>query len=219
MSNRQSRPTHSSPQSYNPYFQGSNRTNAPQATFVRTGPGKSVLSNPVSGQGSRYHSLQTQGPHTVQAYADIANSLWSSPSISSTQTQHQPHQGALTQQPYSFNVTRQFLPSAPGQSQAQQPQPSQRILNRQIDLNNLTLKAISSTFGSRQTQPHQFAQGTSTKSYQQPTASDATRPNTNFLSGSDVYIAVMGITGSGKSTFVSICSERDAPIGLDLESS
>lgn len=33
-----------------------------------------------------------------------------------------------------------------------------------------------------------------------------------------VYIAVMGITGSGKSSFVCICSEQDARVGCTLKS-
>ncbi|KAI2624905.1 P-loop containing nucleoside triphosphate hydrolase protein [Hypoxylon sp. NC1633] len=35
---------------------------------------------------------------------------------------------------------------------------------------------------------------------------------------SDVYIAVMGVTGSGKSTFISKCTDQDVKIGHDLQS-
>lgn len=33
---------------------------------------------------------------------------------------------------------------------------------------------------------------------------------------SDVVVAVMGMTGSGKSTFVSLCTNEDVEIGHDL---
>ena len=34
----------------------------------------------------------------------------------------------------------------------------------------------------------------------------------------DVYIAVMGVTGAGKSTFISTCSGKKAKIGHSLQS-
>ena len=40
--------------------------------------------------------------------------------------------------------------------------------------------------------------------------------NTNFDSPSDVFIALMGMTGSGKSSFISLCCQRAAKIGHDL---
>lgn len=35
-------------------------------------------------------------------------------------------------------------------------------------------------------------------------------------SPSDVFIALMGVTGSGKSTFISLCSQKSAKVGHDL---
>lgn len=34
----------------------------------------------------------------------------------------------------------------------------------------------------------------------------------------DIYIAVMGVTGAGKSTFISHCTEAEVPVGHNLES-
>jgi excinuclease UvrABC ATPase subunit len=44
----------------------------------------------------------------------------------------------------------------------------------------------------------------------------------NFRNGfaprpSDVFIAVMGVTGAGKSTFISLCSGREVKIGHNLQ--
>jgi type IV secretory pathway VirB4 component len=44
----------------------------------------------------------------------------------------------------------------------------------------------------------------------------------NFRDGfaprpSDVFIAIMGVTGAGKSTFISLCSDREVKIGHNLQ--
>lgn len=34
---------------------------------------------------------------------------------------------------------------------------------------------------------------------------------------SDIFVAVMGMTGSGKSTFISLCTGEDVAVGHDLQ--
>lgn len=34
----------------------------------------------------------------------------------------------------------------------------------------------------------------------------------------DIFIPVMGVTGAGKSTFISLCTKESVPIGHELES-
>ena len=92
------------------------------------------------------------------------------------------------------------------------PQPLQGTQNRYSN--------ASSNLGPGQTQSPQSAEATSTQSFQQHCTSNTTHPTSNFQNSiHDVYIAVMGITGSGKSTFVSICSQKIVPIGHGLRSS
>lgn len=38
----------------------------------------------------------------------------------------------------------------------------------------------------------------------------------DYNSSSDVFIALMGVTGSGKSSFISLCSQKAAKVGHDL---
>ena len=57
--------------------------------------------------------------------------------------------------------------------------------------------------------------------YTMPIPSSITRGD--FRSGNnpratDVFIAVMGVTGAGKSTFISLCSEQKVKIGHGLKS-
>lgn len=45
-----------------------------------------------------------------------------------------------------------------------------------------------------------------------PDQSDA-----DFDSASDVFIALMGVTGSGKSSFISLCCQKAAKVGHELK--
>ena len=40
--------------------------------------------------------------------------------------------------------------------------------------------------------------------------------DTDLYSPSDIFIALMGLTGSGKSSFISLCCQKPAKIGHDL---
>ena len=205
MSNRQSRTEqNSSRYPHSPYGYG-------ETPRFPSSSGETLISRPQSYPARSSSQLYTPLPHgSNQTGAPLNRALpFSSPTPA--QTQSQPHQRA--QHIYARPVSHQVLPSVPQHSHTQLPQPFQRTQNRDS-------KAFSSNVQPYQTQSSQSAGATSTQAFQQDFISNTIRPTSNFRNCiQDVYIAVMGITGSGKSTFVGICSEKNAPVGHDLESS
>lgn len=175
---------------------------------------------PNSGQGSRSGSHQTQGSAASQAYTSSANPQRLHPSLNLVQIQPIPHQETPMQQTNYTNVTNAAPASAPGPRYGQLPNLSQGMPVRQVYSDNIPPTANDPISGSRQTQPHQVAPAIPFQYSQQRTTFNAAHPTSIFKDGIEhVYIAVMGITGSGKSTFVGICSKQDAPIGRRLHSS
>ena len=157
----------------------------------------------------RFPANSSSQPYS--SYSHSSNPTNSPPNRALPESQRQPRKKVYLSG--SVDTSPQISPSVPLYGHAQLPQPLQRTQNRYSN-------ASSSNLGSGQTQSPQSAEAISTQSFQQHFTSNTTHSTSNFQNSiQDVYIAIMGITNSGKSTFVSICSQQIASIGHDLRSS
>ena len=218
ISSQQSYPAHSSSQLDNSDPYGSNRTGAPLNRALLSSP------SPAQTQPQRYQETHSRRDYPVNRSHKIpppmpehghelpkhfqrtptnrdSNTF---PNHQPYQAQSQRYQGTHSRRDYPVNTSHKIPPPIPEHGHVQLPQHFQRTPTNRDPNAFPNLQPY-------ETQSPQFAGSTSTQNFQQHSTSDATCQ--------DVYIAVMGITGSGKSTFVGICSRQNAPIGHCLESS